>query len=71
MFLPFDFYLNKLNLIIEYDGRQHYESVSKFGGDLALKNLKLNDNIRNIWCFNKNIKLIQNCQTNVSVLYEY
>lgn len=75
MVLPFDFYLNKLNLIIEYDGRQHYESVSKFGGDLALKNLKLNDNIRNIWCFNKNIKLIRirynNIVSDLDNLYSY
>lgn len=57
--LPFDFYLCKLNLLIEYDGRQHYESVSKFGGSLALNNLKLNDNIRNEWCLKNKIILFR------------
>jgi len=73
MILPFDFYLSKLNLLIEYDGRQHYESVSKFGGVLAFNNLKLNDNIRNIWCSNNNIKLVRikydNIINDLDILY--
>lgn len=31
--LRFDFYLPEYNLLIEYQGRQHYESVEVFGGD--------------------------------------
>lgn len=30
---PFDFYLPKYNLLIEFQGRQHYEPVSQFGGE--------------------------------------
>ena len=30
---PFDFYLPDYNLLIEFQGRQHYEPVSKFGGE--------------------------------------
>lgn len=34
---PFDFYLPKFNLLIEFQGRQHYEPVEKFGGEAQLK----------------------------------
>jgi very-short-patch-repair endonuclease len=57
--LPFDFYLPDLNIIIEYDGRQHFESVSVFGGDVAFNNLKNNDEIRNKWCLENKIELIR------------
>ena len=30
--LSFDFYLKDLNLVIEYDGEQHFKPVNKFGG---------------------------------------
>ena len=35
--LPFDFYLPEFNMCIEFQGRQHYEAVDYFGGELALK----------------------------------
>jgi hypothetical protein len=57
--LPFDFYLPDFNTLIEYDGRQHFEPVSVFGGEKAFENLKINDNIRNKWCENKKINLIR------------
>lgn len=31
--LPFDFYLNDYNLIIEYDGQHHYYAIDFFGGE--------------------------------------
>jgi very-short-patch-repair endonuclease len=30
--LLFDFYLNDLNMCIEYDGLQHYQPINYFGG---------------------------------------
>jgi very-short-patch-repair endonuclease len=57
--LPFDFYVPDFNLLIEYDGRQHFEPVSKFGGEESFKTLKINDEIRNRWSFEKGIKLIR------------
>ena len=30
---PFDFKLNDYNILIEFQGRQHYEPVAKFGGE--------------------------------------
>ena len=57
--LPFDFYAPDLNLLIEYDGRQHFEPVSVFGGEESFKTLKINDELRNKWCSDKGIKLIR------------
>lgn len=57
--LPFDFYLPDLNLLIEYDGRQHFEPVELFGGENAFNILKKNDRIRNEWCSINNKKLLR------------
>jgi very-short-patch-repair endonuclease len=57
--LPFDFYLPDLKTIIEYDGRQHFEPVERFGGLESFLRLKENDMIRNNWCKEKGIKLIR------------
>ena len=57
--LPFDFYLPELNVAIEYQGRQHYESVEIFGGEKQLLIQKNNDNIKREYCKNNNIKLLE------------
>lgn len=57
--LPFDFYLPKYKMVIEYDGRQHYEVVDKFGGIESHDILIKNDKIRNDWCLKNNIELIR------------
>ena len=31
--LPFDFYLPEYNICIEYDGKQHFQSIKYFGGE--------------------------------------
>lgn len=35
--LPFDFYIEKYNLCIEFDGEQHYKSKDFFGGEEKLR----------------------------------
>lgn len=59
--LPFDFYLPKFNTCIEYDGRQHYESVSFGGSDanIKFKTTQINDSIKNKYCAENNINLIR------------
>lgn len=57
--LPFDFYLPKLNICIETDGKQHYEVVNCFGGEEDFNKRKLHDEIKNEYCHKKNIKLIR------------
>lgn len=58
-FLVFDFYLPNLNMCIEYDGIQHYEPRSYFGGGVRFNLLKVNDNLKNEYCLSKGINLIR------------
>lgn len=58
-YLRFDFFLPKINTLIEYDGRQHFESVSIFGGDEALKITQNNDKIKNEYCKKNRIPLLR------------
>lgn len=54
--LPFDFFLTDRNIIIEYDGEQHFKP--KFNKE-SFENIRLTDKIKNIYCKEKNIKLIR------------
>jgi Probable Zinc-ribbon domain len=57
--LPFDFHLQDLNILIEYHGRQHYESIN-FGGDYKnmFELVKKHDKMKEDWCINNNVQLI-------------
>lgn len=71
--LPFDLYIEKYNLCIEYDGRHHYMPVEHWGGEYAYKQTKTNDNIKNVYCDKNNINLLRipyNTE-HLSVLKEY
>ena len=57
--LPFDFYVPSINLLIEFDGKQHYEPLSFFGGIEAFEKLKTNDKIKNDYCEDNYINLIR------------
>lgn len=43
---PFDFYLPKLNILIEYDGEQHFKEIKSWGGAERLKKQIENDKIK-------------------------
>jgi len=58
-YLPFDFYLIDHNLVIEYNGKQHYESIEWFGGEETLKYIQNNDNIKKEFCNKNNIQYIE------------
>jgi len=53
--LPFDFYLSKYNLLIEYDGRQHFNINTIFYTPEIVKN----DKIKTNFCLINNIKLLR------------
>lgn len=56
----FDFYLPSYNLLIEYDGDQHfYSKGSGWNNEECLANLKRKDNFKNEWCKNNGIPLIR------------
>lgn len=57
--LPFDFYLPDYNMIIEYDGIQHFKPVEFFGGVEEFKFRKKIDNIKGKYCEDNNIYLIR------------
>jgi len=57
--LPFDFYLIDYNLCIEFDGIQHFEPNTKFGGELEFIKRINNDKIKTDFCENNNIKLLR------------
>lgn len=54
--LPFDFYLPQYNLIIEFDGKQHYEPIF---GDKSFKKTIEHDKVKNQYCENNNINLLR------------
>ena len=58
-YLPFDFYLPEQNLLIEYDGLQHFKSINYWGGDAGFNLRQNNDNIKNNFAKNNNIGLLR------------
>lgn len=56
--LPFDFYLPKFKLLIEYDGKQH-SSDKSWGGKNRLIELQENDRIKTKWALENNIRLLR------------
>lgn len=57
--LPFDFYIPTIRTCIEFDGIQHYQPVSYFGGVESYEKLKINDKIKNDYCEDNYISLIR------------
>jgi len=57
--LPFDFFIPKKNILIEYDGKQHQTPIELFGGENGYKKRKINDGIKNEFAKKNGIKLIR------------
>jgi very-short-patch-repair endonuclease len=55
--LPFDFYLIDHNTCVEFDGKQHFESIDHWGGVDTLNKVKRHDVIKNEFCKSNNINL--------------
>jgi len=55
----FDFYLEDLNTVIEYDGKQHYEPVKYFGGLEGFLKTQERDKIKTEYCLKNNIRIIR------------
>lgn len=56
--LRYDFFIEKFNLIIEYNGQQHYKSINIFGGEKSFKLTKKYDKRKKDYANNNNIKLL-------------
>lgn len=57
--LPFDFYIESLNLCIEYDGVQHFKPLKHWGGEKSFHNRNENDGIKTKYCQDNNINLLR------------
>lgn len=57
--LPFDFYLSKKNILIEYDGNMHFEPCEYFGGKRVYDAHLVNNNIKNSFCLKNGINLFR------------
>ena len=66
--LPFDFYLPKYNLCIEFDGRQHFEETNHFGH--GVEHQKKHDEIKNQYCKENNIDLLRISYKQISKINE-
>ena len=53
-----DFYLPEFNLIIEFNGEQHYKPVELFGGQENLELIQLRDKIKKDYCLKNNIAFL-------------
>jgi hypothetical protein len=56
--LPFDFFIPDLNILIEYNGIQHYIPQKNFGGECSFQKICRTDLIKKEYSQNKNIKLL-------------
>lgn len=54
--LPFDFYVPEYNLLIEFDGQQHFGQYNNFGD---YETVKKHDEIKNKYCKDNNINLLR------------
>ena len=68
--LPFDFYLPKYRIAIEFDGKQHYEPMEYFGGLESYNRLKVNDKIKNNYCEDNFIELIRIRYDQIDRIYD-
>lgn len=57
--LPFDFYLPKYNVCIEYDGEFHFMAVENYITEENVKATQQRDQIKNEYCLTNNIPLLR------------
>lgn len=56
--LPFDFYLPKYNMAIEYNGKQHYKPVDYFGGNKGFVSTVKHDEMKYQYCKENDIDIL-------------
>lgn len=57
--LSYDFYVPKYNLLIEYQGRQHYKPIKRYGGEEHLKVQQYHDNLKREYASKNGINLLE------------
>ena len=56
--LRFDFYLPEIDLLIEYQGKQHFEPSEYFGGQKEFEYRTMLDEIKRKWCQDNSVELL-------------
>lgn len=74
--LRFDFVVfdddGKIDFLIEYQGKQHYQAVSKFGGSRGFHQQQFNDAQKRNYCMKHRLKLIEIPYTEENLIdYDY
>jgi len=67
----YDFYLPELNILIEYDGEQHFKPVKIFGGEKTFKRIKERDKEKDTLAYIHGIPLIRIKYDKFSKLEDY
>jgi hypothetical protein len=57
--LRFDFWLPRLKTLIEYDGVQHFQASTFFGGERAFEETQVRDRIKTTWARRMKLPLIR------------
>ena len=60
--LRFDFFVPHLNLLIEFDGAQHFGPVAIFKGEEGFQDLIIRDSIKEQYCLQNGIQLLRVCR---------
>lgn len=74
--LRFDFAIfdedGELDFLIEYQGKQHYKPVGKFGGSVGLYQQQFNDNLKRRYCEEHGLRLVEIPYTDENLIsYDY
>lgn len=69
--LRFDFYLDDYNILIEFQGKHHYEPVNKYHrARKVTEQTKIHDQIKKEYCKKHNIPLIEICYKDINNIEE-
>ena len=66
----YDFYLPKLNVLIELDGKHHHASIAFYGGDKGLANMQRRDMLKNLLAVKHDIPLVRIKYTEFGCLHK-
>lgn len=69
--LRFDFYLKDMNILIEFDGPQHFRPVKFYGGEKGFKRQQKRDKIKNLLARKYKINLVRIMYTQLPVIEGY
>lgn len=68
--LSYDFYIPQYNLLIEYQGEQHFESVEHFGGEEQLLVQQEHDKKKREYAYNNGYNLLEISYTDINNIYD-